>query len=310
MSYEVRTYPEWSWSTSRAKIFKECKRQYYYHYYGSHNGWLDDATEEQRMAYRLKNLTNLYMIFGESLHFIAESSINQWRLLKDFPNRDDIVLSCRKNLNDAFIASQSRSKWLNRPKKSIMLHEIYYNGKLPQKRTEAIKERLEPCIDNLLASKTIHDITQVEDSSILEVEQLNTFNMLDDKLYVKMDLLYRNESGKFIITDWKTGKPDEDNKFQALFYVLYLKDQFPNLKIEDVVIRLEYLMFGECIEIEPTEEMLRWTKQEVVNSIEEMRLYVSDDNLNKPFHKDAFEPEPSKMACSGCNYRELCSDKI
>lgn len=310
MAFEVRSYPELSWSISRDKIFRECKRQYYYHYYGSHNGWLDDVTEETKQIYRLKHLTNLYLIFGESIHFIAENSINQWRLLKEFPKREELIASCKKNLNDAFKDSHLRSKWIDRPKKSLMLHEMYYDDRLPEKRTNDIRERLEPCIDNLIKSRTIRDITLTQDSSIMEVEQLKTFYILDDKLFVKLDLLYQDPIGRYVITDWKTGKEDENNQAQTLFYALYFKNQFPNVSLQQLRIRLEYLKDGECTEFEPTEEMLRWAKQQVIDSIEDMRLFIEDDNLNKPKHIEEFYPEPNKKACSSCNYREVCSHKI
>jgi hypothetical protein len=30
---------DFSWSRSRDNTFQECKRRYYYHYYGSWGGW-------------------------------------------------------------------------------------------------------------------------------------------------------------------------------------------------------------------------------------------------------------------------------
>ena len=45
MAFEIRAYPDFSWSQSRRSTFRECPRKYFWHYYGSHNGWLDEASE-------------------------------------------------------------------------------------------------------------------------------------------------------------------------------------------------------------------------------------------------------------------------
>lgn len=48
-------YPQWSYSQSRASMFDECLRKYYYHYYGAHNGWKTDSADEMQVRlYRLK----------------------------------------------------------------------------------------------------------------------------------------------------------------------------------------------------------------------------------------------------------------
>jgi hypothetical protein len=54
--YVHRDFPDFSWSNSRHKTFLECVRKYYYQYYESHNGWLYEAPDESKAAYRLKNI--------------------------------------------------------------------------------------------------------------------------------------------------------------------------------------------------------------------------------------------------------------
>ena len=39
---------EFSWSRSRDATFQDCKRKYFYHYYGSWGGWEADAAAEVR----------------------------------------------------------------------------------------------------------------------------------------------------------------------------------------------------------------------------------------------------------------------
>ena len=55
MTFEIRPYPEFSWSISRQRKLDQCPRGYFYTYYLGWNGWLDDAPTEARVAYRLGN---------------------------------------------------------------------------------------------------------------------------------------------------------------------------------------------------------------------------------------------------------------
>ena len=58
------------------KTLNSCEREYYYTYYGSHNGWIFTSSEEQKIAWRLKKLTNLWMCFGEAVHKQIRGIIN------------------------------------------------------------------------------------------------------------------------------------------------------------------------------------------------------------------------------------------
>ena len=42
---------EFSWSRSRDSTFQDCRRKYFYHYYGSWGGWEAGATPEVRRLY-------------------------------------------------------------------------------------------------------------------------------------------------------------------------------------------------------------------------------------------------------------------
>ena len=74
MAFEVRKFPEKSWSISKMKVIENCYRQYYYTYYGSHNGWLQDNNNESKIAWRLKKLTNIWLLFGEKLHEVISAN--------------------------------------------------------------------------------------------------------------------------------------------------------------------------------------------------------------------------------------------
>jgi hypothetical protein len=74
--YKIIDYPEKSWSISKMKVIDNCFREYYYTYYGSHNGWLYESTDEQKTSWRLKKLTNIWIMFGDKLHQLIKDLIN------------------------------------------------------------------------------------------------------------------------------------------------------------------------------------------------------------------------------------------
>ena len=67
MRFEVKPYPELSWSISRQRKLDRCPRAFYCSYYLAWNGWLDDAPAESRMAYRLNKLTSLDALLGQQI---------------------------------------------------------------------------------------------------------------------------------------------------------------------------------------------------------------------------------------------------
>src|SRR5215831_13220997 len=61
-----------SWSRSRAGMFEECRRRYYYHYYGAWGGWDPTALPVVRRLYILKQLTGRQGWAGRTVHAAAE----------------------------------------------------------------------------------------------------------------------------------------------------------------------------------------------------------------------------------------------
>ena len=75
MPYQHRENPEFSWSYSRHKKFKDCLREYYYHYYLTHNGWEDDVLDIRKKAYRLKKLANLDILIGNEIDKFLKNNL-------------------------------------------------------------------------------------------------------------------------------------------------------------------------------------------------------------------------------------------
>ena len=178
MPYQYREYPEFSWSHSRNKKFQDCPRDYYYHYYGSHNGWYDDAPEATRLAYRLKKLTGMALELGAAVHEGASSAIQCARMGKPAPTVADLYSAARFRLNTALSESSDFSAWERFPNQRKMLHEVYYNSGISHNVVERAKRQLETCFQNLLESVSYREAAAAPRCEIKKVEEFVTFDFV------------------------------------------------------------------------------------------------------------------------------------
>ena len=68
MTFEIKPYPEFAWSISRQRKLDQCPRALLLHLLpAGWNGWLDEAPDEARTAYRLGKLTSLDALLGQQI---------------------------------------------------------------------------------------------------------------------------------------------------------------------------------------------------------------------------------------------------
>ena len=65
------------WSHSRAKLFRGCKRAYWFTYYGSWGGWDTQSHPRTRALYVEKKLTARPMWIGTVVHRVAEDGVKR-----------------------------------------------------------------------------------------------------------------------------------------------------------------------------------------------------------------------------------------
>src|SRR5260370_23210461 len=76
---------EFSWSRSRDNTFQDCRRRYFYHYYGAWGGWDAPAGEEVRRLYILKQLASRQMWAGRVVHDAVEMVLHAFAEGRDLP---------------------------------------------------------------------------------------------------------------------------------------------------------------------------------------------------------------------------------
>ncbi|MDP4099056.1 PD-(D/E)XK nuclease family protein [Paenibacillus sp. P96] len=297
-------YPPWSYSQSRANTFDECLRKYYFHYYGSHNGWNRElASEEQATLYRLKQLSNLYLLFGDLAHRMCESAVRTVDERREPPRQGFLDKVIREMLNQGYKESQDREAWIRQPKQRLMLSEIYYGEEALRDRISIINDRRRAIVRNLYTSAAWKELS-AGGARVVEAEKWDTMLLHDTKVYVKMDLLYRRQNGEMVIVDWKTGK-EGDFSDQLYLYASYVREKY-NIPLEQLELRVEYLVTGECETYKPVQEDIAKVEENVGRYIEEMKSCLDDEYYNRPKPMSFFTPMPSRRTCGSCNFREVC----
>ena len=308
MAYERREFPEWSWSYSRRGTFQECPRKYYYHYYGSHNGWEDDADPLTTSAYRLKQLTNLFMETGGAIHSAAAFAVQSARTRDNVPGSDALHDMVRNQLNQAYVESKDRDEWERSPRRRKMFHEFYYDTGLSETAIEQSKERIRDCLTNLVESESFREANAAPYVEVKEVEGFVTFDVEDTRVHAVPDLVYRLGDDTWTVTDWKTGREDVDWE-QVGVYALYVQSRH-GIEAQKIRGRIEWLAHGSADEHWFSEDELAGTRGRVVDSIAAMRGYLEDPNANMPRELEAFPLREDTSVCRFCNFYELDREEI
>ena len=303
--FVVRDYPEKSWSISKMKVIENCYREYYYTYYGSHNGWIFKSTEEQKITWRLKKLTNIWLMFGDKLHQII--SLNLRNHNNDI-NSNDIKEYMRLKLNSGIkesILKYRSGAWDDYPK-GEMLQEYYYGGKVDEKKVLEIKNRIERCSENFIDCKTYKDLINTK-SKLLEADEgtFDFFLIYGVKVYALIDTLYIDEDGNFIIVDWKTGKFSEYDKEQLLVYAIYVMEKY-NAPLTKIKGRIEYLLLGEEYEYSFTQAEIEQIQLRINSDIRVMDNFLEEPDINKPKNKEVFRKCDNANKCLKCKYKKIC----
>ena len=289
---EMKRYaytPVLGWSFSRYETFSNCKRKYFYNYYGKH----DTEFSIEKIEF-LKGLTSVPFEIGTISHDVIEVVLK--RLLKTTGPID------RKRF-ESFLGKNV----IQRLAKNFF--ETYYGG-LEKIELDQLLDKTKRCLNNFLASNRfewIRDIAIAEkDNWLIEPPGYGESRLDEMKLYCKVDFLTPLD-GKIVILDWKTGKKNEEKHSKQLVgyasWVLHNMDmEAPEIEPIMVYLFPEY----DEITINVNEHDLKEYKEIMIMQTREMYGYCSDFEENQPLAKEEFPMIEDSKSCKYCNYKELC----
>ncbi len=298
---------ELTWSVSRANLFCECQRAYYYNYYGAWGGWKGSAPERVRTLYRLKNIKSMPMWAGSIVHDVIAEALRRYARKRMPIRAGELQAHARQRLRSGWCEAVER-QWLEKPKKTN-LHELYYgNGtSLPREQTERIKAKIYDCLQHFAQSEILKEILSVPYMSWKPVDALDTF-MLDDslKVWCAVDFAFSDPGGTLRIIDWKTGAERVNEiKLQLACYMLYAASEW-HAPLESQRASAVFLGDGARVsEYDVDAKDLIETKNTILTSAAEMRKRLIDVAGNVAVEDD-FQPCGDARTCRRCNFLEAC----
>lgn len=308
---------ELSWSASRGRNFEECRRRYFWDYYGSWRGWEARASEARRSSYLLKKMTRMPMWAGDCLH----DALAWWFAEKQrghVASAREVEEHALGRLREGYRQSRD-GEWKRRPSKLTHLAEHHYGEAEIDEGTGAAGEygkryveRIRAGIACFFESDELVRVREAASADYLACEEMGTIELFGVRVFAIPDFAFRDSgagSDEVWIYDWKSGRPRDEDVFQLSLYVHYAAQRWG---VDPGAVRCvdAYLPDRDFRELRFSPADLEGTLAQVESSVERMRAMHFDADREEG-EREAFpmisEEQGAARVCGRCNYRELCS---
>ena len=282
---------EFSWSASRHDTFSSCRRRYFYSYYASN----DDPE-----IYRLKKLSALPLWAGSVVHETIEAFLKE----RDTPPTDvEAEAIVRSAVHDRMLTDWKDSEACS-PRFRLSEHE--YESPVGPEDKKIVVGTVMRSLRNFFRSPTLAAALAAGRERWLTVEDLVSFEVSGVTVFLRMDLAYRDEEGRVVIVDWKTGRGEgRFNEVQMAGYALYAAHQGWAASPEEIVTELAYLAIPRYVRRSIDARRLDQARAFIARSAESMRALLVDPVLNLARLED-FPMIDRPQVCRRCNFRRLC----
>ncbi|MFA5857761.1 MAG: PD-(D/E)XK nuclease family protein [Elusimicrobiota bacterium] len=295
---------EFSWSVSRQRSFDECKRKYYYTYYGSWDGWNHDADETKRKCYMLKNMSNLPMFTGSVVHEVVQEILERMRDGKESDPAERAMVAENRLLKG--IKQSEEGEWKKNSKQYINLFEHYYGGGINSVTLDTCKTAVMQCTTALFSNRIFERIKLTAPVQWRSIELLESTKVDAYKVWVKFDFALEINN-EFHIVDWKTGREHEEDLAQLACYAFYAKNT-KGIDPDKIALTLVYLRDNTWRTERITGEQVDDVRKAIVTNCVAMQELL-DDKENNVASEKMFPKTDKKYKCKRCNYKELCGEK-
>ncbi|HEY5652932.1 MAG TPA: PD-(D/E)XK nuclease family protein [Pontiella sp.] len=307
-----------SWSFSAAEDFEQCRRRRYWSKYAMWGGWARNATEEQKIAYRLNKMDNRWGLMGQA----AENAI-MW-VLKQYQAGNTVTVDdAWKSIARPFMTKKWNEShdggWRNNPKQFCCLRDHYYgtlSGEEEKEAKRALATQIQNCIKNFI-EKVLPRVGRVHPAQEFQIATPETGGDVEHfiyegvKIYSIPDYAYK-VGDEVHIHDWKAGKiKAEQHKLQLSLYALWAIVKH-GASLDKIFLYVEYLNEGQVLPFQITENELEETKARMSESVSEMTEYLvdCDRDKNEPLPKEEWELTLDPVNCTQCDFYELCKPEL
>jgi len=269
-----------TWSFTKHRVWNRCQRQYYFEYIAPYIK-SQPVVDPEKIRW-LKNFTSKFVVQGQLIHDIIDQQIR---------------LHCDNRPMDLTEAMNAFSKKVSLYKNiGGETFTEYHNGeKIPGTFYAAIDENGKTCLQTFFGKWPDY-----RNRECLRHEEFDHFSIGDVGVTVKVDLVGKMPDGTLVLTDWKTGRDDDEygTELQMASYVLWAKDHY-QLSADQISTELVFLKTGATKPYAFFEEQL----YEVQDMIP--REFAA---MNASFEYGDFPANPSQRECLSCKFAEVCPD--
>jgi len=298
---------DFTWSKSRNDKFRECRRAYWYAYYGSWGGWEAAPGTAARELYVLKKLSSRWQWAGSLVHDALKQMLTRARATGDVRKLDDLLLQTRSRARAQWAASREKSYWREPSPRSGLVEHEYGEPVADDEWKRIWEETVEGSLRAFYASETWDRIRRAPVARWLSVDELDSWQFEGTKIWVAVDFAYVESDGRVTLLDWKTGKERGVDHVQVGIYALYAKDKW-RVGPDQVAGGLVYLASPDAprVSVAADPDALDACRAEMRASISAMRGLLDAPEGNLAASPDRFPMLEERQACQRCPFRRPC----
>ena len=292
-----------SWSRSRHNMFHDCRRRYFYHYYGAWGGWDAGAPAEVRRLYVLKQLTGRQGWAGRVVHQAVEMTLKALHAGRELPEHWLAEETVRR-MREEWRFSRGGG-YREHPKGEVALFEHEYGVQVVPREWRLLREHVLRCLRNFHRLALVAEIRATPRERWILIEDMRAFDFEGTPVYAAPDFGYWTTEDRLVLVDWKTGSPDpEETAVQLGGYALYARDilDVPPARVDLLEVNLRA---GEVTAHPWDEDRLADMRERLRLSIRAMRAWLRDPAANAADLHD-FERTEDLRLCRWCNFKAVC----
>jgi PD-(D/E)XK nuclease superfamily protein len=300
---------EFSWSKSRHEKFADCRRAYFFTYYGSWGGWEAPAGSGVRELYVLKKLSSRWQWAGSVVHGALKQVLSRARVAGDLVPLDRVLARTRSRARAEWAGSREKSYWREASRIVGLLEHEYGEPVADGDWKRLYEQVVEGSLRAFYGSAVLEEILATPRQDWLVVDELDAWDFEGTKIWVAVDFAYRGKDGRVHILDWKTGKERGVDHVQVGTYALYARQKWA-VPDGGVAGGLVYLVGngapgGERVTVSADPATLEACRAEMRASIAGMKSALEDPARNLA-REDAFPRQDDRESCRRCPFRRPC----
>lgn len=297
---------EFSWSKSRHEKFEECRRAYYYQYYGSWGGWEADPGSLTRELYVLKKLSSRWQWAGSVVHEAIRQLLMHARISREFLPLEEILRQMLTRARAQWASSREKSYWREASRITGLVEHEYGEPVTDGEWKRIWNDVIEGSLRVFYSSQAFEGLRRVPIQRWLTVDELDSWIFEGVKVWVAIDFAYRDSDERIHLLDWKTGREREVDHTQVGIYALYARQKW-GVSEDAVVGGLVYLgsNHGDRVDVQANDRALAGCQEQMRQSIAAMRAVLDDPARNRA-SVERFPQLADPDGCRRCPFRRPC----